>query len=348
MDQESSKLVELTTVKGSALDVIGALADWGVEAQETELGPPHPEAPWSVPTSISIRACDLSRAQSILAAMDRPDSPVSCLDELHLHCHHLACILSDTEKHLPSKTIDDEAFEVSHAVEWLNVAAGIQRVDVISARFDDCAVLCDDAWRYEDARSDVFSRIVTELALFNFVWNAFETVAKVLDLPDIPSERNPHCSRSLVDRAIWMLTRGKPVVGYSEVLEEVSELVFSGCMSPRTVYRIRKWLPYMGYAGLGLDVVRCCRNELAHGATRFPEPEEWSGKPVAMPQLLRLSSRLVLFSIQMLLEIRFREDCFTVLSLDDTDDNERISVGTALLQLHLRRRAQDQPALFDE
>jgi hypothetical protein len=79
-----------------------------------------------------------------------------------------------------------ERYNHQNAADWLELAAGVCKVEFLTARFDDTLMYCGTAMDYEGARSELLSRIVTQLTIFQFAWGAFETVAKIADPPSIP------------------------------------------------------------------------------------------------------------------------------------------------------------------
>ncbi|OQB81202.1 MAG: hypothetical protein BWX88_04336 [Planctomycetes bacterium ADurb.Bin126] len=341
----SWSFVELVRPARSPDVVLGRLADCGIEAKVLN-SPAVPVCLSSpkTPAIVGVRKGDLDAARKVVAAMESSGSVSYRLTDLRVHADRLMYVLAQVCDDMPSVICEEERFTAHAAVEHLELAAGLKHVDIDTAPFDDCIMLCSTSYSYEEARSDVAARVATELVAFTFTWGAFETLAKVIQPPAVPKSMNPNGTCSLVDRAMWMLRRATPVFAYSEILSMAARLLPRGVVTDRTVRRVQKYLPYMSYAGLGLDMVRCCRNEFAHGAFVMPAPEEWSGERVVMPQFIRLSLRLALFSIQMLLEVQFRDSGIQVSPSRDGGWEERTDVGRALTHLHLNDYRYDRLA----
>jgi len=98
----------------------------------------------------------------------------------------------------------------------------------------------------------------------------------------------------------------------------------------------------MGLASLGLDIVRCCRNSFAHGALHFPEPEKWSGASESDWHLIRLSSRLLLMSVQSLLAVEYSGQFMP----SEQKEYETVEIAAALREVHLRTDVYSDPHLF--
>lgn len=199
---------------------------------------------------------------------------------------------------------EGERYNYQNAADWLELAAGVCKVEVLTARFDDTLMYCGTAMDYEGARSELLSRIVTQLTIFQFAWGAFETVAKIANPPSIPVKDRFQGKNGLVDRVIYYLRGATPVNGYQETLKQLK-----GCLSaknPFPGFGSAAVPSYMGPSGLGINLVRKIRNTFAHGASRFPMPasgaEGWSGKKSQVPDFIALNTRVVLFTIQMLLD----------------------------------------------
>lgn len=190
------------------------------------------------------------------------------------------------------------------AANWLELAAGVCRVEVLTARFDDCLMYCGTVMDYEDARSELMSMIATQLAIFQFAWGAFETVAKIADPPVIPVNLRFQGKNGTVDRIIYLLKEVTPAAAYLETVEQLKRELPP--KNPFPGFGKTAVPAYMGLSGFGINLVRRVRNKFAHGASRFPEPantkDGWSGTKSPWPNFIALNTRLVLFTIQMLLD----------------------------------------------
>jgi hypothetical protein len=108
------------------------------------------------------------------ARCEAPDRPTRELEE---HCYVLGDVVRQIGENLQRPDHDGDW---DQAGEWLHLAAGVQRVDILTGRYDNSLVMCGSAMEYEDARSKDTSSLVTELTRLLFAWGAFETVISLI------------------------------------------------------------------------------------------------------------------------------------------------------------------------
>jgi hypothetical protein len=264
------------------------------------------------------------------------------LVELQEHCEMLSFTLSGLWRHDPVTYVKDgETLEFNDAAEWLNLASGVKKVEVVTGGED--VFYCESVMEYEDARSELLSRLATQLTIFQFTWGAFETAATVIGPPSIPANLRSNGANGLVHRVLFFLRAARPVATYPDVLEEMRRLV-ARQPNYRRLLRSGALPRHMGPSGVGLDFVRKVRNRFAHGSARFPMPDDcsvgWSGRTSPEPEIIALSSRIVLLSIQMLLRIHYGGKHFELDILRD-EDGRRVGadVHHVLQRLHLSRKA---------
>lgn len=246
-------------------------------------------------------------------------SPI--LIDLHEHCWQLSRALAELCQHDPvTLQSGGESWEFGDAAAWLNLASGVSKVEVDTARFDESVMWCGTAARFEDARSGLYSRIAAELTVFMFAWGAFETVAKIVDPPSIPAGERTSGANGLVDRVLYQLRDETPLQEYVATLRELDGLVHAG---PEFLKFVRQGLPpaHIGASGVGLDMVRRVRNGFAHGSTNLPLPENggkgWCGNTSPLPAVIGASTRIVLLTIQMLLASYYSGYNFDLHILED-------------------------------
>jgi hypothetical protein len=104
-------------------------------------------------------------------------------------------------------------------------------------------------------------KVATELAVFSFVWGAFETIAKIVDPASIPKALRTSGADGLVVRVIYGIKDVAPFPAYDTVIAELRSLM---CPEPPT--KPPTGPPNMGRSGIGLDVVRRMRNRFARHA----------------------------------------------------------------------------------
>ena len=255
------------------------------------------------------------------------------LIDLQEHCFELEEFLSQW---------DHVSF--SNAIDWLDIAAGVESVKVTTAKHDDTVAYCGAVMDYEDERSNLLSNLATRLTIFNFVWGSFESVAKTL----LGDKR-----WGIVDKVINFLKQNYisslPIAGYKDTLCDLSALIkddstYEVCSN---AFKIKE---PADLNGLGLNVVRKIRNDLAHGSAHLPRPDDW-GEGETNSQfserrhlkLIDTCTRIVLLTVQMLLLVHVRGKEITVECLvDEEGDRKESTAEQALYFIHLQ--ANDLPA----
>ena len=163
----------------------------------------------------------------------------------------------------------------------------------------------------------------------------------------VPKKVKP--GSSLVDRVTFYLkNKYEPMqlpAYYDSALGELREYLQKhrdyGDLSAS--FRIQQ---VMGVSGIGLDVVRRLRNKLAHGTMRMPIPDI-DGDVVSLDvEIVGLSTRVVLFTIQMLLSAHLKDAQFAVeLLADEWGEPKEEPVRDVLRVLHIRPLAGDENQL---
>jgi hypothetical protein len=269
------------------------------------------------------------------------------------HCYLLGCAvyhIGFLGYFRDSAEMDGENVGWLGASEWLDIAAGVERVEVNTLYFDQSIMYCGTAYDYENARSDLLSHLVTQLAIFNFTWGGFETIIKLIDPPRVPQSIKPRSS--IIDHAIFFLRNeyepARMLAFYDDTVAELREIMrqlpyYNDLLSH---FHLQEFL---GVSGIGINIVRRIRNRFAHGAAAMPHPNGEQVPELIVARLVELSTRIVLYTIQMLLlaylkgkdfEIECREDEWGIM--------EPENVHLVLQTLHLEKKQNDenQLALF--
>ena len=246
--------------------------------------------------------------------------------KLQRHCWRLATLLQELWQHDPVTVTnkDGVTFEYSDAAEWLDLASSVEKVDILTGSFDDSVMYCGTAMEYEDARSYCLSLFVGQLTIFTFVWGAFEIVGNIIQPPAIPPQFRKHGENSLVDRLIYLLQTISPLPGYVEALDRLNRAV-DQIPEYRKHRRLEPHPAFFGPSGVGIDFVRRVRNQFAHGAARFPQPDDWGEdrrvKPSPDQVVIAFCTPITLLTIQMLLEVYFGTTQFDVRGADGDDED---------------------------
>ena len=230
-----------------------------------------------------------------------------------------------------------------NAMAWLDFAAGVESVKVTTAKHDDTLAYCGTAMAYEDKRSELLSNLATRLIIFNFVWGSFESVAKTL----LGNKK-----RGIVGKTIKFLKQnyisGLPIAGYKDALCDLREFIESN-----DTYEVcSDSLKLNGPAdlnGLGLNIVKDIRNDLAHGSANLPQPDDWGEGKTNLQfsehrhlKFIDTCTRIVLLTVQMLLLVHVRGKEITVECLvDEEGDRKESTAEHALYFIHVQ--ANDRP-----
>lgn len=239
------------------------------------------------------------------------------MKELHKHCYDLALLF------IPPAT----SLDWPRTSEWLMIASGVSRVDVDLSRFDQSFGFCESADEYYTKRSGLLSGLATELTTFSFIWGALETVIKEVKPARIPrSFTREKPGDSLVLRACYTLLKefepDQLLAGYSHLIASLRQLLLApGGAHYKNLASEFELKRVIGVSGIGLNVVRLIRNRFAHGVAGFPQPEGWSGEKPPDVEIIHVSSRIVLLSIQMLLVALHKREPID-LSMEEFDSEE--------------------------
>ena len=135
-----------------------------------------------------------------------------------------------------------------------------------------------------------------------------------------------------------------PVEEYRPTLDELKTVIKRVGDHEWTLERLEVH-DYMGETGYGLFLVSQIRNDFAHGSAVVPRPDSWQGSLSESERqradLVRTSSRILLFTIQMMLIAVYRcgRADFVVdhLFKDEEGYTQEVSGIRALQTLHLER-----------
>lgn len=236
--------------------------------------------------------------------------------DLQKHSYRLAQMLKELSLCVFAG-LDCEEHYFMIAGDWLELASGIETLQLITARFDDSLMYCGNARDYEDKRSLLLSEVATRLSIFNFIWGGLESVVKVINPDPIPNCIKKR--RNSIDDTIYYL---KNNYDPNPRLQAYDDGLCKLHMLMSQVDQYRKWLPAFGLqpflssSGLGLHIIRLIRNDFAHGSASLPMPDDWG--PGEMKEtitsqekqyldIIDTSSRLLLLTQQMLLMVYLKD-----------------------------------------
>jgi len=261
---------------------------------------------------------------------------------LQEHCYKLSMIIYEIEQYGEfseyAQSRNNEVLTWSDAAEWLDVAASIKHVSVLTGYYNDSLMWCGDARDYEDERSELMAHLTTQLAIFSFVWGSLETVIKVINPPKIPKNLKPG-QQSPIDQAIFFLKNEyepeKLLTFYNETTAELRETLENLSYND-SILDLFKLKPYLGISGVGISVVRRFRNKFAHGTLTMPIPRVKEELQFLDAKVIALSTRMTLLTIQMLLVAHLKGHYFDIERYDDFGDSVIENIYHILRKLHLR------------
>ncbi|MBN1877915.1 MAG: hypothetical protein JXA33_27085 [Anaerolineae bacterium] len=280
---------------------------------------------------------------------------MSELIDLHKHCFILSGLLAEVYQILPSASSASDISWLS-AGDWLKIAAGVEKVEINTSRFDETVMWCSSAWEYESKRSELLTQIATHLTTFNFVWGSFESVIKIINPLQVPPSVKKRAYA--IDNAIFYLKNefdpSPRIPLYDDTLAQLRSVLHSHSQYQGLDNEF-KIDSFKSMSGLGIHIVRIIRNNFAHGSAKFPEPNDWDSNAILDSEsqhlaLIEISSRIILLSIQMMLLAHFKSTHFTVECLNDEDGiNYEEDIHVVLRMLHLNDYClnPDQPRLFN-
>jgi hypothetical protein len=242
------------------------------------------------------------------------------LKKISEHCHAIA------------DSIPPEEFILVR--DWLNIAAAIKEVQLNFFQFDESVGYCESADDALDETQALLTANIFSLTRFIYIWNALESFLKVLKLKRLDkSENKYHVARLHLNK---YFSEHSPIESFKQTFEhfcEVTKLSFH-----KDVIEKQKIHPENLIEAQGLQIIQELRNEFAHGELLVPNTGGLPGENARRidTHAIDLASRIILFSIQMLLLIAYekRELKLEIQDRDSGDENE-LSIEIWLHRLHL-------------
>ena len=69
---------------------------------------------------------------------------------------------------------------LSNAIEWLDMCSGLEKVQIAPNKYDEGLLYCGNVWNYSVSKTELSSKLSTELVRFLFAWGALESLIKVM------------------------------------------------------------------------------------------------------------------------------------------------------------------------
>jgi len=277
------------------------------------------------------------------------------------HSDRLYILLSKLS-HVEQKTKQGvKSQEWLSAADWIHIAASIDKVTLNINKFDESVLYCGAASEYESKRNELLTHLVTKLSVFNFIWGGLETVIKIISPTHLDIELAKKLKRKneVVDRAIFYLKQEYDPMSripmYDEIVSQL-RLLLAKHPSYSELNKFFQEDEITSISGLGFHIVRKIRNDFAHGSAELPIPDNWGEKGSTITtseqlnlDIIEISSRILLLTIQMLLLAFYKSKNFSVDFLKDDDGlafDENLDVVLRVLHLADYRVDQKQMKLL--
>lgn len=227
--------------------------------------------------------------------------------------------------------------EWPHQFDWLNVASGIVKVDFDVIRYDKDFGYCGSADDWHGAREESLQEYITELTRFTYVWCALESLIDDIKTPPAPvkGKINKICQYMKDNlKADYIITP------YEQLLSNLNNILISSDVYEPEILERFKGADCVSTHGTGLYVIYKLRNLFVHGAIGFPLPDEDNKPTSKYPDVVSISSRIILLSLQMIwlahyknsdLRSRIYWDCY----LEDEENEYEYCISEILRNFHL-------------
>ena len=219
------------------------------------------------------------------------------------------------------------------ALAHLDMASGIANIEFDRLRYNGSYAIgmgCDAADDIAELQNRIEKKLIISLCRFNFIWSALETVIDIAVPPKLI--KNP---RGKINNACYFLKHNIPPALSFKAYEDALFLLESAIgKNSRHNETIKDGLPYGDHisdSGKGIFLAYKLRNKLVHGSLIIPEANE-EEEDYTDNDIVELSSRLTLYTIQML-SIIFWKEKFPTIKWDIGTDIDEIDIFTAFTNI---------------
>ncbi|OZI12081.1 hypothetical protein CEW92_08455 [Bacillaceae bacterium SAS-127] len=192
--------------------------------------------------------------------------------------------------------------DFGNVVDWLNMASGVVNVEIVTELYDSSIYVCGSAMDYSKEKSELWSELSKSFVTFNFIWGSMEGVIALIT-PENDKD-------SMVYRGLKYLKENYKVSTIQGYVQSYNDLyaMFKTQVSSSELAKLER----KSVQAKGLYLVSKLRNQFAHGSRYFPEPDEYNDELNNDIEIIKMSSRIVLFTIQMLLYAKYGEKDFYI------------------------------------
>ena len=171
-------------------------------------------------------------------------------------------------------------------------------MEFVYSSFDEDAAYCESIAEYYREKGEVLSGLLLEFTMFYYIWGGLESLIAIIEPQPVKA------ARGLINAACRFLKinydADRPLLFYEDLIIRMKDIM---TLVPDYSDLCCEFRPneFIGMSGIGLHVIHKIRNRLFHGAISFPEPEAYTDIKSYDSELIAISSRLCLLTIQMLL-----------------------------------------------
>ncbi len=185
--------------------------------------------------------------------------------------------------------------------DWLLLASSVESIEINIDKYDSLWFKCNAAYEYDEANEKLLKKFTRELSIFNFIWCSIEAIIDAIKPPNHPVKHIRGKIRNIAFYLNKNLEQSKIIEDYLHNVCQFKILAFDFLKQENIANKLK--LSEEGIAGLGLILVYELRNTFAHGSLEFPYPDE-NNEPFS-PQLdlIKIASRICLYSLQFILHI---------------------------------------------
>ena len=235
--------------------------------------------------------------------------------EISKHCSFLSKIISGYTM----------GIEWPHQFDWLNVASGIVKVDFDVIRYDENFGYCVPGDDWHGAREESLQEYITECTRFTYVWCALESLIDDIKIPPEPvkGKINKICQYMKDNLKVDDI-----IIPYEQLLGDLKNILISSDVNEPKILERFNGADHVSTHGTGLYVIYKLRNLFVHGDIGLPLPDEGNKATSKYPDVVYISSRIILLSLQMIwlayyknsdLRSRIHWNCY----LEDEEDEEK-------------------------
>jgi len=236
------------------------------------------------------------------------------------------------------------------ALAHLDMAAGIANIEFDRLRYNGSYAIgmgCGAADDIAELQNEIENKLIISLCRFNFIWSSLETIIDLTVPPRLIT--NP---RGKINNTCYFLKHNIPTsLSFNAYIEALNSLEDNISKNSRYSEIIKNSLFYgdhISISGKGVFLAYKLRNKLVHGSLIIPTANE-EGDDYTDNDIVELSSRLALYTIQML-SIIFWKEKFPTIEWSIDPDTDEIDIFTAFTNIQYNKDFSElslQKSLFN-